>query len=70
MAESLHLADHVPVSCRDLLEKEDLDLKTAIPELARDKGRMGEIEKVVKSLPSHHELYQGDSHDLSMILGK
>ena len=45
----------------------DSNLKTEIPKLARDKGRMGEIEQAVKGLPSHHELYRGDARDLSMI---
>lgn len=67
MAESAELRDHVPDSCRDLLEESDQALKSKIPELARDQGRMGDVEQAVKSLPSHHELYQGDSRDLSMI---
>ncbi|MFC6987708.1 DNA-methyltransferase [Haloplanus sp. GCM10025708] len=28
---------------------------------------MSEVEKAVKSLPSHHDLYHGDARDLSMI---
>ncbi|WP_235272156.1 DNA-methyltransferase [Halanaeroarchaeum sulfurireducens] len=28
---------------------------------------MGEVDQAVKSLPSHHELYQSDARDLSMI---
>lgn len=61
------LRDAVPDSCTDLLELSNGELRSAIPALARDKGRMGDVEQAVKSLPSHHELYQGDSRDLSMI---
>lgn len=67
MTESSYLRDHVPESCEDLLDLSDLELKTEIPELARDKGRMGELEQAVKGLPSHHELYHGNARDCSMI---
>jgi len=67
MTASDDLVDFVPDPCRELLELSDGELKSAIPALARDKGRMGEIEQAVKSLPTHHELYQGDSRDLSML---
>ena len=66
-AGSSRLREYVPESCADLLGMTDSNLKTEIPKLARDKGRMGEIEQAVKGLPSHHELYRGDAHDLSMI---
>ena len=61
------LREHIPDSCRGLLELSDNELKSEIPALARDQGRMGEVEQAVQSLPSHHDLYQGDSRDLSMI---
>lgn len=61
------LNEYIPESCRNLLELSDQELKSEIPALARDKGRMSEIEQAVKSLPSHHDLYQGDARELSMI---
>ena len=61
------LEEHVPESCRELLEMSDRDLKSEIPALARDKGRMGEVEQAVRGLPSHHELYQADSRTLPQI---
>lgn len=67
MAESIDYRDFVPDSCRELLDLPDSELKSEIPKLARDKGRMGDIEKAVKSLPTHHELYHGDSRNLSFI---
>jgi DNA modification methylase len=67
MAKAENMRDVVPESCEGLLEKSSVELRSAIPELARDKKRMGEIEQAVRSLPSHHELYQGDSRDLSVI---
>ena len=45
----------------------DAELKSEIPALARDKKRMGEIDQAVRSLPSHHDLYQSNSRDLSML---
>lgn len=67
MDDSGRLREYVPASCKDLLDKPDDELKSAIPALARDKNRMGQIEQAVKSLPSHHDLYQADSRDLSMV---
>ena len=67
MSEPVDFVEHVPDSCRDLLGKEANDLRSDLPALARDEGRMGEVEQAVKSLPSHHELYQGDARDLSML---
>lgn len=67
MAESENLREYIPESCEGLLEKSSTELRSAIPALARDKKRMGEVEKAVQSLPSHHNLYQGDSRDLSFI---
>jgi len=64
------LRDEIPESCRDLLEMEATDLRSAIPALARDQQRMGEIEQVVKSLPSSHELRLGDARDLSHLDGE
>lgn len=64
MSESVNLREYVPDSCRGLLDMEDRALKSEIPSLARDKSRMAEIEKAVQQLPSHHELYQGDSCDV------
>lgn len=67
MTTAAELREHVPKSCRNLLEMSDTELKSEIPALARDSGRMGEIEQAVKSLPSEHELYQGDARNLSML---
>lgn len=67
MGDAETLREHIPESCGDLLDLSDNELKSEIPALARDKGRMGEVEQAVKSLPSHHELYQRDARDLSFI---
>ena len=64
MAESLDLNGYVPNSCRDLLDMTEKQLKSEIPALARDKGRMGEINQAVRQLPSHHELFEGDSREI------
>ncbi|MFD1634639.1 DNA-methyltransferase [Haloplanus ruber] len=61
------LRDHIPESCRSLLSMSGTELRSEIPALARDKGRMNEVEQAVKGLPSEHELYQGDARDLSML---
>lgn len=67
MPEDVDLGEYVPESCASLLDKSDRELKSDLPALARDKGRMKEIDQAVKSLPSHHELYLGDARDLSMV---
>jgi DNA modification methylase len=67
MDGSQDLCEYVPESCEDLLGLSNGELRSAIPELARDKGRMGEIEQAVKSLPSHHEIYEADARRLSML---
>jgi DNA modification methylase len=67
MAEAKQLRDFVPESCRDLLSLSDQKLKSEIPALARDEGRMGEVEQAVRSLPSHHELHHRDARDLDFL---
>lgn len=67
MSASEELREHVPESCHDLLSKSSNELRSAIPKLARDKGRMNDVEAAVQHLPTHHELYQGDARDLSML---
>lgn len=67
MGNDTDLCEYIPDSCADLLERSDQELKSELPELARDEGRMGEIEQAVKSLPTHHDLYLGDARDLSMV---
>lgn len=67
MSEDTDLGDYIPDSCSDLLERSDTELKSELPELARDEGRMGEVERAVKSLPTHHDLYLGDARALSMV---
>lgn len=67
MADSEAFREHVPAECRDLLDMPDRELKSEIPALARDKGRMQAVERAVKSLPSHHGLHERDARDLSML---
>lgn len=67
MTDSANLHEHLPDSCQELREMSDQELKSEIPKLARDKGRMGDVEQAVKSLPSHHDLYHRDARDLSMV---
>ena len=67
MTSAEALRDAIPASCMGLLERSDRELKSELPALARDKGRMGEIEQAVKSLPSNHQLHQHDARDLGFI---
>ena len=69
MTKEVDLREYVPESCEDLFGMEANELRSAVPALARDNERMGEVENAVKSLPSHHDLFQGDARDLSMIDG-
>jgi DNA modification methylase len=67
MAPSEEFREYVPESCEGLLEQSSKELRSAIPELARDAGRMNEIEQAVRSLPTHHRLREGDARDLSDV---
>lgn len=58
------LEARVPKSCRDLLDKNNTELRSAIPELARDWERMVDIESTVADLPSSHQFYNSDSRHL------
>lgn len=69
MADSLDLREYVPDSCEPLFNLDGTDLRTAVPELARDKGRMGEIERAVQNVPTHHDLYHDDSRDRLKQIG-
>jgi DNA modification methylase len=61
------LRDHISESCKDLLDLSANELRSAIPELARDEGKMAEIEQAVQSLPSHHDVHLRDARNLSML---
>lgn len=63
------LQARIPSACRDLLELSDHELKTEIPALARDKGRMTDIEHSVESLPTEHDIHLADARELSMVGG-
>lgn len=67
MTDDSNFREHIPDSCANLLERSDRELKSELPALARDQGRMGEIDQAVNSLPTNHKLYLGDARDLSMI---
>lgn len=64
------LAEEVPPSCRDLLSKSNTELRSAIPDLARDWDRMIDVENSVLSLKSGHNFICGDSRDLTQIEDK
>lgn len=63
----MNLEKRVPDSCQHLLEKCGGDLRTALPELARDSRRMNTIESVIECLPTEHIVEQADARDMSHI---
>lgn len=65
MVRKGELNEFVPDSCLDLLEKENSELRSAIPDLARDWERMVDIEDIVEKMPSDHHFYQGDARELN-----
>lgn len=67
MVDKDELADEVPASCRDLLSKSNTELRSAIPNLARDWDRMMDIENTVLSLPSNHNFICGDSRNMTEV---
>jgi len=64
MVEKSELGNHVPESCRYLLHKSEKELRSAIPELARDWSKMVDIENAVKDIPSNHSFHCLDSREL------
>ncbi len=67
MDESRRLVEYVPESCEELLELDNVELRTEIPELARDWDRIVEVESAIENIPTNHAFHQNDSRDLSMI---
>lgn len=67
MVSKDELKEYVPDQCRDLLNYSNNELRSAIPELARDWERMIEIENTVQRLPSNHNFMRTDSRDMRDI---
>lgn len=67
MAVTEGLRDRIPSTCRELLELSDKELKSELPALARDKGRMAEIERTVQSIPTDHEVHLADAREMGMV---
>lgn len=64
MAANREFKNFIPDSCSDLLDMSERELQSEIPTLARDKGRMNEVRKAVRELPSEHALHQGDARNI------
>jgi len=60
------LRKYVPDSCEGLLD-EETDLRTQIPELARDEARIRDIEKSISSVPTDHTIRNGDARCLEFF---
>ena len=56
------LFHHLPLDLRGLT-----DLNIDLPRLARHPQTISEIEDVLKKLPSRHQLYRGDSRQLTVL---
>ena len=52
------LLEHLPRLCKRPLPQ------TAIPKLAKDATAVRQIEKLLKKIPTRHELYLGDARDM------
>lgn len=65
MVDKRELMDYVPQDCHSLLEKNNKELRSAIPELARDWRRMIEIESTIGEIPTQHRFHRADSRKLS-----
>ena len=61
MAVIENLGRYVPSSCEDLVTHSGTELRSAIPELARDDKRMGEVENAVQDIPTNHEVFHADA---------
>lgn len=67
MGERKRLEEYIPEKCQQLLNRDNTELRSAIPELARDWERMMEIESVLQEIPSNHQFCCGDSRDLGSV---
>ncbi|WP_135667447.1 DNA-methyltransferase [Halorhabdus rudnickae] len=67
MVEKDELVDFIPDSCSHLLDKNNQELRTEIPELARDWEKMIEIENTIYRLPTNHSFINSDSRELNDI---
>ena len=67
MVDKKELERYIPESCRDLHDKSNSELRSEIPELARDWERMVDIEEAVYSLPSNHEFYKSDARNIDKV---
>lgn len=63
MADERDLRDYVPDGFEEFYDMDAVDLRSKLPELARDKGRMGKIERSVKSVSTNHQLHHADSRE-------
>lgn len=64
MCSKEELRDYVPESSSYLLNKSSKELRSKIPELARDEDRMEEIDKSIQRIPTDHDLHLGDSREV------
>lgn len=58
---------YVPSNLTDLLEASSQDLRSRIPELARDEHQIETINTAISDIPTGHKVYCRDSRDLSII---
>jgi DNA modification methylase len=65
MVDKRELENFVPENCQYLLSKNNTELRSAIPELARDWMKMMEIESTVESLPSDHRFHQANARNIA-----
>ena len=61
MAAKSELVDHVPQTLHHFLNKDNKELRSAIPELARDWERMIDIENAIGNVPTQHRFHRADS---------
>ena len=53
---------HVPDACRDLA-----DPQRDLPRIARDRSLMAQIEAVVRSVRTRHDLHLGDARQMDFL---
>lgn len=66
MTESPDTEAFVPDSCAELLEMPESELKSALPDLAKDGDRMADVEQAVRSVPSSHAVHNFDVRDVDL----
>lgn len=61
------LERYIPDSCKNLLDLEESEMRSAIPEIAKNPGKMNDIESAIESVPTDHRLIEKDAREIETL---